>query len=129
MKMQEVGAIKREQARRATEQKILDEELQTLKESAENVRETNKQNAISGAEANFRQAEILEDYNKRMLLELMNGEKEKWLAAINTTFSHIEGLHVLAIGNYYGIMHLLPTTIMELISKSVILLQYFCLLF
>ncbi|VAI48516.1 unnamed protein product [Triticum turgidum subsp. durum] len=91
VRMQEIGALKREQARRATEQKILEQELQTLKERAKNDRETNKENAISNAKAKAHEAKLTEDYERRMLVELMNGEKEKWLAAINTTFQHIEG--------------------------------------
>nr|BAJ89525.1 predicted protein [Hordeum vulgare subsp. vulgare] len=91
VRMQEIGAVKREQARRATEQKILEQELQAVKEKAKNDRETNKENAISDAKAKAHEAKLTEDYNKRMIVELMNGEKEKWIAAINTTFSHIEG--------------------------------------
>ncbi|XP_020186981.1 uncharacterized protein [Aegilops tauschii subsp. strangulata] len=91
VRMQEIGALKREQARRATEQKILEQELQTLKERAKNDRETNKENAISNAKAKAHEAKLTEDYERRMLVELMNGEREKWLAAINTTFQHIEG--------------------------------------
>jgi hypothetical protein len=30
-----------------------------------------------------------------MLIDKMSGEKEKWLAAINTTFAHIEGFTIL----------------------------------
>ncbi|KAM3243150.1 hypothetical protein ACQJBY_055236 [Aegilops geniculata] len=91
VRMQEIGALKREQARRATEQRILEQELQTLRERAKNDRETNKENAISNAKAKAHEAKLTEDYERRMLVELMNGEKEKWLAAINTTFQHIEG--------------------------------------
>ncbi|CAM0944927.1 unnamed protein product [Alopecurus aequalis] len=91
VRMQEIGAIKREQARLATTQKILDEELKTAKESAITKRETNKANAMSDAEAGVIEATLTEDYDRRMLIESLNGEKEKWIAAINTTFSHIEG--------------------------------------
>uniref|UniRef100_A0ACD5YUB3 Uncharacterized protein n=1 Tax=Avena sativa TaxID=4498 RepID=A0ACD5YUB3_AVESA len=91
VRMQEIAATKREQARRATEQKILADQLQTEKEKAELVRDTIRVNAFSDAEARVIEKKLTEDYNKRMLLERMNGEKEKWLAAINTTFSHIEG--------------------------------------
>ncbi|KAJ4935075.1 hypothetical protein NE237_016344 [Protea cynaroides] len=42
-------------------------------------------------EARAHEAKLTEDHNKRMLLERINGERAKWLAAINTTFSYIEG--------------------------------------
>ncbi|KAJ4972301.1 hypothetical protein NE237_005400 [Protea cynaroides] len=46
---------------------------------------------MAEAEARAHEAKLTEDHNKRMLLERINGEREKWLAAINTTFSYIEG--------------------------------------
>lgn len=91
VRMQEITAMRREEARRATEQKILEQTLQSYKDNAENQRETDKVNAISEAKARAHEAELTEDYNRKMLLTRMDGEKEKWLAAINTTFSHIEG--------------------------------------
>ena len=110
--MQEISAVKREQARRATEHKILDDELQTWRERAKNTRETNKVNAISEAEAIALERKLTEDYERKMLLERMNGEKEKWIAAINTTFSQIEGSVLLLL-----------TTVTNLISHSLL----FCL--
>ena len=112
MRMQEISAVKREQARRATEHKILDDELQTWRERAKNTRETNKVNAISEAEALALERKLTEDYDRKMLLERMNGEKEKWIAAINTTFSQIEGSVLLLL-----------TTVTNLISHSLL----FCL--
>ena len=50
--------------------------------------------AIAEAEGRAHEAKLTEDQNRRMLIDRMNGEKDKWLAAINTTFSHIEGMQV-----------------------------------
>ncbi|GAA0172025.1 hypothetical protein LIER_25934 [Lithospermum erythrorhizon] len=91
VKMQEESSIRKEQARRATEEQIQAQKRQTEKERAEIERETIRVKAMSEAEARAHEAKLTEDYNKRMLVEKISGEKEKWLAAINTTFSHIEG--------------------------------------
>ena len=93
VKMQEASAIRKEEARRATEQKILEEMLRTEKEKAKINLETAKAKALAEAEGRAHEARLSEDYNRRMLLERMSGEREKWLAAINTTFSHIEGFY------------------------------------
>ncbi|XP_020251570.1 ATPase family AAA domain-containing protein 3-A-like [Asparagus officinalis] len=91
VRMQEEASIRKEQARRATEDQIQAQLRQTEKERAEIERETIRVKALAEAEARAHEAKLTEEHNKRMLLERMNGEKEKWLAAINTTFSHIEG--------------------------------------
>ncbi|KAG8059695.1 hypothetical protein GUJ93_ZPchr0002g25315 [Zizania palustris] len=91
VKMQQASALRKEEARRATEQKILEQMLQEKKEKAEIERETAKAKALAEGEGRAREAKLLEDYNKRMILERMSGEREKWIAAINTTFSHIQG--------------------------------------
>ncbi|KAJ1280641.1 hypothetical protein BS78_04G248200 [Paspalum vaginatum] len=91
VKMQEASAIRKEEARRATEQKILEEMIQTEKEKAKQVQETNRVIALAEAEARAIEQTQSEDVTRRMMLERMKGEKEKWLAAINTTFSHLEG--------------------------------------
>ncbi|KAK6924371.1 LOW QUALITY PROTEIN: ATPase, AAA-type, core [Dillenia turbinata] len=54
-------------------------------------RETIRVKAMAEAEGRAHEAKPTEDHNRRMLVEWSNGEKVKWLAAINTTFSHIEG--------------------------------------
>jgi ATPase family AAA domain-containing protein 3A/B len=46
---------------------------------------------MAEAEGRAHEAKLTEEHNRRMLVERINGEREKWLAAINTTFSHIEG--------------------------------------
>lgn len=90
--MQEESSIRKEQARRATEQQIQAQQRQTEKERAEIERETIRVKAMAEAEGRAHEAKLTEDHNRRMLLERINGERDKWLAAINTTFSHIEGL-------------------------------------
>ncbi|GKU99177.1 hypothetical protein SLEP1_g12058 [Rubroshorea leprosula] len=89
--MQEESAIRKEQARRATEEQIQAQQRQTEKERAEIERETIRVKAMAEAEGRAHEAKLTEDHNRRMLIERINGEREKWLAAINTTFSHIEG--------------------------------------
>ncbi|KAL6520036.1 hypothetical protein OROHE_017179 [Orobanche hederae] len=91
VQMQEESSIRKEQARRATEEQIQAQQRQTEKERAEIERETIRVKAMAEADARAHEAKLTEDHNKRMLLERINGEKDKWLAAINTTFSHIEG--------------------------------------
>ncbi|KAL3630270.1 hypothetical protein CASFOL_023254 [Castilleja foliolosa] len=91
VQMQEQSSIRKEQARRATEEQIQAQQRQTEKERAENERETIRVKTMSEAEGRAHEAKLTEEHNRRMLLERVNGEKDKWLAAINTTFSHIEG--------------------------------------
>lgn len=90
-RMQEESSIRKEQARRATEEQIQAQQRQTEKERAEIERETIRVKAMAEAEGRAHEAKLTEDHNRRMLVERINGEKEKWLAAINTTFGHIEG--------------------------------------
>ncbi|XP_021907877.1 ATPase family AAA domain-containing protein 3 isoform X2 [Carica papaya] len=91
VRMQEESSVRKEQARRATEEQIQAQQRQTEKERAEIERETIRVKAMAEAEGRAHEAKLTEDHNRRMLVERINGEREKWLAAINTTFSHIEG--------------------------------------
>ncbi|KAJ1691433.1 hypothetical protein LUZ63_015588 [Rhynchospora breviuscula] len=91
VKMQEESAVRKEHARRATEEQIQAQQRQTEKEKAEIDRETIRVKAMAEAEGRAHEAKLTEEYNRRMLVEKMSGEREKWLAAINTTFAHIEG--------------------------------------
>ncbi|XP_057770042.1 uncharacterized protein LOC130989901 [Salvia miltiorrhiza] len=91
VQMQEQSSLRKEQARRATEEQIQAQQRQTEKERAEIERETIRVKAMAEAEGRAHEAKLTEDHNRRMLLERINGERDKWLAAINTTFSHIEG--------------------------------------
>ncbi|KAH7566397.1 hypothetical protein ACOSQ2_023163 [Xanthoceras sorbifolium] len=89
-KMQEESSIRKERARQATEEQIQAQKRQTEKERAEIERETIRVKAMAEAEGRAHEAKLTEDHNRRMLIERINGERDKWLAAINTTFSHIE---------------------------------------
>ncbi|CAN6975086.1 unnamed protein product, partial [Brassica rapa subsp. trilocularis] len=91
VKMQEESSIRKEQARIATEEQIQAQRRQTEKERAELERETIHVKAMADAEGRAHEAKFTEEQNLRMLLDKINGEREKWLAAINTTFGHIEG--------------------------------------
>ncbi|KAK2965888.1 hypothetical protein RJ640_011135 [Escallonia rubra] len=91
VRMQEEASIRKEQKRQATEEQIQAQQRQTEKERAEIERETIRVKAMAEAEGRAHEAKLTEGQKKRMLIERMNGEREKWLAAINTTFGHIEG--------------------------------------
>jgi ATPase family AAA domain-containing protein 3A/B len=95
VRMQEESSLRKEQTRRATEEQIQAQQRHTEKERAEIERETIRVKAIAEAEGRAHEARLTEEYNKRMLVEKMSGEREKWLAAINTTFAHIEGFTTL----------------------------------
>jgi len=103
VKMQEASAIRTEEARRATERKILEEMIQTEKEKARQEQQTDRIKALAEAEARAIEQRELEEVTRRTMLEKMKGEKEKWLAAINTTFSHVEGFNSLSISNIYEV--------------------------
>lgn len=91
VKMQEESSIRKEQMRRATEEQIQAQQRQTDKAQAEIDRETLRVKAMAEAEGRAHEAKLAEEINKRMLLERASAEREKWLAAINTTFEHIGG--------------------------------------
>ncbi|KAF2548736.1 hypothetical protein F2Q70_00024088 [Brassica cretica] len=89
--MQEDSAIRQEQSRRATEEQIQAQRRQTEREKAEIERETIRVKSIAEAEGRAHEARLAEDVNRRMLVDRANAEREKWVAAINTTFEHIGG--------------------------------------
>ncbi|KAG7623119.1 ATPase AAA-type core [Arabidopsis suecica] len=91
VKMQEASSIRKEKAKIATEEQIQAQHRQTEKERAELERETIRVKAMAEAEGRAHEAKLTEEQNRRLLMERINGEREKWLAAINTMFSHIEG--------------------------------------
>ncbi|KAF8098989.1 hypothetical protein N665_0255s0062 [Sinapis alba] len=91
VKMQEESSIRKERARISTEEQIQAQQRQTEKERAELDRETIRVKAMAEAEGRAHEAKLTEDQNRRLLMERINGEREKWLAAINTMFGHIEG--------------------------------------
>ncbi|KAM7266050.1 hypothetical protein ACFE04_003733 [Oxalis oulophora] len=90
VRMQEESSIRKEQARQKTEEQIQAQQLQTEKERAEIERETIRVKALAEAEGRAHETKLKEDHDRRMLIERINGEREKWLAAINATFSHVE---------------------------------------
>lgn len=90
--MQEDSSVRKEQARQATEEQIQSQKRQTERERAEIERETIRVKKMAEAEARAHEAKLTEDHNRRMLIDRMHGERDKWLAAINATFSHIEGM-------------------------------------
>lgn len=94
VKMQEDSSIRQEQARRATEEQIQAQRRQTEREKAEIERETIRVRAMAEAEGRAREAELSEEINKRMVIERARAEREKWVAAINTTFDHIGGISI-----------------------------------
>ncbi|CAA0817142.1 AAA-type ATPase family protein, partial [Striga hermonthica] len=91
VKMQEESSMRQEAARRATEEMIQAQRRQTEREKAEIERETIKVRAMAEAEGRAHEAKLAEDVNRRMLVERANAEREKWVAAINTTFDQIGG--------------------------------------
>ncbi|XP_062119746.1 uncharacterized protein LOC133834226 [Humulus lupulus] len=91
VKLQEESSIRQEQARRATEEQIQAQRRQTEREKAEIERETIRVRSIAEAEGRAHEAKLAEDVNRRMLVNRANAEREKWVAAINTTFEHIGG--------------------------------------
>ncbi|KAK4436147.1 ATPase family AAA domain-containing protein 3 [Sesamum alatum] len=91
VKMQEESAMRQEAARRATEEQIQAQRRQTEREKAEIERETIRVRALAEAEGRAHEAKLSEDVNRRMLVDRANAEREKWVAAINTTFDHIGG--------------------------------------
>lgn len=91
MKLQEESSVRQEQARRATEEQIQAQRRQTEREKAEIERETIRVRAMAEAEGRAHEAKLAEEVNRRMLVDRANAEREKWIAAINTTFDHIGG--------------------------------------
>ena len=93
--MQEESSVRKEQARRTTEEQIQSQQRRTERERAEIERETIRVKAMAEAEGRAHEAKLTEDHKRRMLMERVQGERDKWLAAINTTFSHIEGMQLI----------------------------------
>ncbi|GLT87237.1 hypothetical protein SLE2022_053310 [Rubroshorea leprosula] len=91
VKLQEESAVRLEQTRRATEEQIQAQKRQTEREKAEIERETIRVRAIAEAEGRAHEAKLAEEVNRRMLVDRANAEREKWVAAINSTFDHIGG--------------------------------------
>ncbi|XP_012568033.2 uncharacterized protein [Cicer arietinum] len=101
-KLQEESSIRQEQARRATEEQIQEQRRQTEREKTEIERETIRIRTMAEAEGRAHEAKLSEEMNRRILIERANGEQEKWISIINTTFDHIGvgGVTALAAGVY-----------------------------
>ncbi|XP_038698282.1 ATPase family AAA domain-containing protein 3 [Tripterygium wilfordii] len=91
VKLQEESSIRQEQARRAVEEQIQAQRRQTEREKADLERETIRIRAMAEAEGRAHEAKLSEDVNRRKLIDQANAEREKWVAAINTSFDHIGG--------------------------------------
>ncbi|KAK4403742.1 ATPase family AAA domain-containing protein 3 [Sesamum angolense] len=89
VKMQEESAMRQEAAEQ--QRSKFKHNVQTEREKAEIERETIRVRALAEAEGRAHEAKLAEDVNRRMLVERANAEREKWIAAINTTFDHIGG--------------------------------------
>ena len=63
---------------------------QSQRDEAEIEHETIRQ-ALAKVEGRAHEAKLAEDVNMRILVDRANAEREKWVAAINTTFEHIGG--------------------------------------
>jgi len=104
--MQEESSVRKERARQATEEQIQSQQRQTERERAEIERETIRVKAMAEAEGRAHEAKLTEEHNRRMLIERLQGERDKWLAAINTTFSHIEGMQLISFWPLWWIIDL-----------------------
>ncbi|CAO1939621.1 unnamed protein product [Urochloa humidicola] len=91
VKMQEESAIRLEQIRRATEEQIQQQRRQTEKVKSDILKETIKLKAISEAEGRIIETKQTEDVKRRLLVEQIKADREKWIEVINTTFDHIGG--------------------------------------
>ncbi|KAM0970425.1 hypothetical protein FF1_018508 [Malus domestica] len=91
LRMQEESNIRKEKARLATEAQNQEQQRQTEREKHELELKNIKAEAIAKAKGRAHEEKLNAELNRNMLIDQMNGEKEKWLAAINTTFGHIEG--------------------------------------
>ena len=95
VKMQEDSSIKLQQARRAIEEQIQANLMQTEAEIAEIDRKTIKVKAEAEAEADALVIKQTEDVRRRKIYNDAKMETEKWVASINATFDHIGGTFFL----------------------------------
>ncbi|CAL5019002.1 unnamed protein product [Urochloa decumbens] len=91
VKMQEESAIRLEQIRRATEEQIQQQRRQTEKEKADIERATITLKSVAEADARIKELRETEDVRRRLLVEEIKADREKWIEVINTTFDHIGG--------------------------------------
>jgi len=93
--MQEDSSIRLEQARRAIEEQIQENVMQTELEIAEIDRKTIKVKADAKAEAEALVLKLTEDVRRREIYNKAKTETEKWVASINAAFDHIGGTFLL----------------------------------
>ncbi|XP_066332313.1 uncharacterized protein [Miscanthus floridulus] len=91
VKMQEESGIRLEQIRRATEEQIQEQRRQTERHRANLEQATLSKKAMAEAEGRILVTKQTEDVKRRLLLEEINADREKWIQVINTTFEHIGG--------------------------------------
>ncbi|KAL6634959.1 hypothetical protein ACP70R_027630 [Stipagrostis hirtigluma subsp. patula] len=91
VKMQEESTMRQEQIRRQTEEQIQAQRRQTEEKKAKLDRETAAAKALSDAKAAAHQKELTFEVDKRLLVEKLNAETEKWKQVIDITFEHIGG--------------------------------------
>ncbi|CAD6249851.1 unnamed protein product [Miscanthus lutarioriparius] len=91
VKMQEESGIRLEQIRRATEEQIQEQRRQTERHRADLEQATLSKKAMAEAEGRILVTKQTEDVKRRLLLEEINADREKWIQVINTTFEHIGG--------------------------------------
>nr|ACG43574.1 ATPase family AAA domain-containing protein 3 [Zea mays] len=91
VKMQEESGIRLEQIRRATEEQIQEQRRQTERQRADLEQATLSKKAMAEAEGRILVTKQTEDVKRRLLLEEINADREKWIQVINTTFEHIGG--------------------------------------
>ncbi|AQK73785.1 hypothetical protein Zm00014a_035492 [Zea mays] len=91
VKMQEESGIRLEQIRRATEEQIQEQRRQTERHRADLEQATISKKAMAEAEGRILVTRQTEDVKRRLILEEINADREKWIQVINTTFEHIGG--------------------------------------
>jgi ATPase family AAA domain-containing protein 3A/B len=92
VKMQEESGIRLEQIRRATEEQIQEQRRQTERHRADLEQATISKKAMAEAEGRILVTRQTEDVKRRLILEEINADREKWIQVINTTFEHIGGM-------------------------------------
>jgi hypothetical protein len=92
VKMQEESGIRLEQIRRRIEEEIQEQRRRTEEEIANIDRETAKQKAMAEAEAAVYEKKASLEVTRRLLIDQLNADREKWVQVINTTFEHIGGI-------------------------------------
>lgn len=92
VQMQEKSFVRKEQARKDSEEQMQAQKRQTEQKKAEIDKETIRAKEKAKAEKRILLTVLTEEQNRRELKDKLQGETDKWIAAINATFSHIEGM-------------------------------------